>query len=84
MKEDIRLLKDTYYQFKFFIECCKKHYRNIFIKNRGCWKTLTKDEMIVMLDEHINKFKERGSNSKLDIADVGIISMMISSKIKRK
>lgn len=59
----------------------KAKFREAVIdKGRCCWETCTKDFLLKMLEDHVQKFKDRGMNNKRDAADLAAISIMLLSK----
>lgn len=63
------------------IPMVKAKFREAVIdKGRCCWETCAKEDLLAMLEEHVQKFKDRGTNNKRDAAHLVGISMMILSK----
>lgn len=59
----------------------KAKFREAVIdKGRCCWETCSKGHLLEMLEDHVQKFKDRGMNNQRDAADLVGISMMLLSK----
>lgn len=59
----------------------KAKFREAVIdKGRCCWETCSKEHLLEMLEDHVEKFKDRGMNNRRDAADLVGISMMLLSK----